>query len=80
MTIIIILLAIVFFFVLIKLDYLTDKPFDWMFRKAGLSSTVGPLHSSVRIQNQELVVSVTNEGADAFLLAVIESPRSFFCI
>ena len=75
-TIGIIALAVVFFFVLIKLDNLTDKPFDWLFRKAGLSSTVGPLHSSTRIENQDLVVSVTNEGADAFLLAVIEGVDS----
>ncbi len=46
---------------------------SWLFRKGGISSGLGPIATSARVVDDNLVVSLTNLGKDKVLLAAIEA-------
>lgn len=45
---------------------------NWLFRKGGLSSGLGPVAASARNNGGDVVVSFTNQGKDKIMLVAIE--------
>lgn len=45
----------------------------WLFRKGGINSSAGPLTTSARIDGDDLVVELSNQGKEKFMLAAFEA-------
>jgi hypothetical protein len=53
-------------------DFTVSGVVDWLARKVGLLSGAGGITGVIQIRNDEVVVSLECQGADAFHLAVIQ--------
>ena len=54
------------------IDNALDRVFGWLFRKVGLQSGNGPLLVRSKVQGEQLLLSLENQGKDALKLAAVE--------
>ncbi len=54
------------------IDNAFDRIFGWLFRKAGLQSGNGPLMVRSKVQAEQVLLSLENQGKDALKLAAVE--------
>ena len=65
-------IALVVVTIVFLTDFSVSAVVDWLARKVGLLSGAGGIVGVVQIRNDEVVVSLECQGADAFHLAVIQ--------
>jgi hypothetical protein len=65
-------IALVVVTIVFLTDFSVSAVVDWLARKVGLLSGAGGIAGVVQIRNDEVVVSLECQGADAFHLAVIQ--------
>jgi len=73
-TIIIALGVVTTLLIVVLTDFSVSAVVDWLARKVGLLSGAGGITGVIYIRNDEVVVSLECQGADAFHLAVIKGP------
>lgn len=54
------------------IDNALARVFGWLFRKVGLQSGNGPLLVRSKVQGEQLLLSLENQGKDALKLAAVE--------
>ena len=65
-------IALVVVTIVFLTDFSVSAVVDWLARKVGLLSGAGGITGVVQIRNDEVVVSLECQGADAFHLAVVQ--------
>lgn len=70
-TIVIVLIAVAAALIVVFADISVSAIVDWLAPKVGLLSGAGGIQGSVQIRNNEVVVSLVCQGADAFHLAAM---------
>ena len=71
-TIVIALVVVTTLLFVVLTDFGVSSVVDWLARKVGLLSGVGGITGVAQIRNDEVVVSLECQGADAFHLAVMK--------
>ena len=61
----------VIFAVFVVVEFVFDFAFDWVFLKLGLRSGEGPLNVTAVVRDDDLVLTLTNDGRDKLMVVAI---------